>query len=171
MASKGELAGVARAEALKTWHGAVTGLESNLQPIIRPFPGWSLKEADGLWCAAFVYYCCMRAGYNFPIRPKECVSCHLAGCGAWEEWAKADSRVGWLANTGQPQPGDIVIYDRVFENKAHDHIGVVVEVRENSIMAAEGNIGNVSGVVERPRDGHIRGYISLPDNFVYGGEA
>ena len=126
---------------------------------------------QGLWCAAFVYYCCMQAGYRFPIRPKECVSCNLAGCGAWEEWAKADNRVGWLANTCLPQPGDIVIYDKVFENKVHDHIGIVVEVRESSILAAEGNLGNMSGVVERPRDGHIRGYISLPDHFEYGGEA
>ena len=113
----------------------------------------------------------LQAGYRFPIRPKECVSCNLAGCGAWEEWAKADNRVGWLANTCLPQPGDIVIYDKVFENKVHDHIGIVVEVRESSILAAEGNLGNMSGVVERPRDGHIRAYISLPDHFEYGGEA
>ena len=171
MAEKAWLAQVARAEAMRAWHGAVMGLKPNIQPLIKPFPKWKLKEADGLWCAAFVYYCCMQAGYRFPIRPKECVSCNLADCGAWEEWAKADNRVGWLANTCLPQPGDIVIYDKVFENKVHDHIGIVVEVRESSILAAEGNLGNMSGVVERPRDGHIRGYISLPDHFEYGGEA
>ncbi len=171
MATRNDLAHIAREEAARTWHGKVMGLKPNIQPIIQPFPKWSLKEADSLWCAAFVYYCCVQAGYQIPVRPKECVSCNLAGCGAWEEWAKADNRVGWRANTCLPQPGDIVIYDKVFENKAHDHIGIVVEVRENAILAAEGNLGNVSGLVERPRDGHIRGYISLPDNFVYGGDA
>lgn len=170
MAEKAWLAQVARAEALRTWHGTVAGLKPNIQPIVKPFPKWKLKEAEGLWCAAFVYYCCIQAGYDFPIRPKECASCNLAGCGAWEEWAKADNRIGWLSSACLPQPGDIVIYDKVFENKPHDHMGIVVEVYDRAILAAEGNLGNVSGLVERPRDGHIRGYISLPDNFVYGGE-
>jgi len=168
MPTKLHLADTARTEALKTWHGAVMGLASNLQPIIEPFPHWKLKEAESLWCAAFVYYCCAAAGYRFPVRPKECVSSNLAGCGAWEEWAKTDPRIGWLPATCLPQPGDIVVFDRVFENKPHDHIGIVVEVRPNSILTAEGNLGNVSGVVERPRDKHIRGYISLPDGFDYG---
>jgi hypothetical protein len=167
--TKEYLAQVARAEALKCWHGAVMGLKSNIQPIIEPWAGnkWTLKEADGLWCAAFVYHCCRTAGYDFPIRPRECASCNLAGCGAWEEWAKEDNRIGWRGPACQPQPGDIVLFDRVFANKVHDHIGIVLENRPNSLITAEGNLGNVSGVVERPKDGHIRGYISLPDGFVY----
>lgn len=167
MATRYELAEIARSEAMKNYHGRVMGLEPNIQPMVELFPKWKLKEADGLWCAAFVYYCCVRAGYQIPIRPKECVSCNLAGCGAWEEFAKGDNRVGWLANTCLPQPGNIVIFDKVFENKPHDHIGIVVEVWENSLLVAEGNVGNVSVVVERPRDEHVRGYISLPDSFVY----
>lgn len=167
MATKFELAQTARAEAQRTWHGAVMGLKSNLRPIVQPFPKWTLKEAESLWCAAFVYYCCTAAGYRIPVRPKECVSCNLAGCGAWEEWAKADNRIGLLPRTCLPQPGDIVIFDKVFENKAHDHIGIVVEDRGGFILTAEGNLGNVSGLVERPKDSHIRCYISLPDGFVY----
>lgn len=167
MPTKSNLAQTARAEALKTWHGNVMGLESTLQPIIEFFPRWTLGEFESLWCAAFVYYCCITAGYRFPVRPGECVSCSLAGCAAWEEWAKADPRIGWLSNTCLPQPGDIVIFDRVFEDKPHDHIGIVVEVRGDRILTAEGNLGNVSGVVERPRDEHIRGYVSLPDGFDY----
>lgn len=170
MSTKEKLAENARAEALKPWHGSVMGLESNLGPIIEPFPRWKKKEAESLWCAAFVYYCCITAGYKFPVRPNECVSCNLAGCGAWEEWAKADPRIGWLPGTCLPQPGHIVIFDRVFENKPHDHIGIVVDVRDGCIVTAEGNLNNISAVVERPRDGHIRGYVSLPDGFDYGGD-
>ncbi len=166
MATKQDLANVARMEAQKTWHGAVVGLKPNIQPLIQLFPKWPMKEADGLWCAAFVYYCCIQAGYEIPIRPKEC-SCSLAGCGAWDEWAQGDNRIGWRSASCVPLPGDIVLYDKVFENKAHDHIGIVLEDRGDSIVAAEGNLGNVSGIVERPKDKHIRGYISLPDGFVY----
>lgn len=167
MATKLDLANLARTEALKTWHGSVMGLKPNIQPIVELFPKWTIKEANNLWCAAFVYYCCIQAGYQIPVRPKECVSCTLAGCGAWDEWAKKDNRIGWRSASCIPLPGDIVLYDKVFENKPHDHIGIVLEDRGGSILTAEGNLGNVSGVVERPKDGHIRGYISLPDGFVY----
>ena len=67
----------------------------------------------------------------------------------------------------RPEPGDIVLYDRVFENGEHDHIGIVLENRGQTILAAEGNVNNVSGLVERPLDEHIRAYIRLPDGYRY----
>lgn len=66
-----------------------------------------------------------------------------------------------------PEEGDIVLYDRVFENREHDHIGIVIEKHENSILAAEGNIDNKSGMIEHLIDRHIRGYIRIPDGFQY----
>ena len=103
---------------------------------------------------------------QFPIRPDECTSCNLAGCIAWEEWAKADPRLEYFRE-GEPLPGDIVLFDRVFCDAAHDHIGVVLEVRPDRLVTAEGNYGNVSAIVERPRDEHIRAFIRIPDEFVY----
>ena len=161
-----KLAETARQEALKNWHGFVAGAESNLAPIIAPFPKWTPEEADGLWCAAFVYHCCQKSGMQFPIRPKACVSSNLAGCGAWEEWAQSDDRLGYFRD-GEPQPGDIVLFDRVFCNAGHDHIGVVLEVHPDRIITAEGNFGNVSAIVERPRDEHIRAFIRVPADFIY----
>lgn len=64
-----------------------------------------------------------------------------------------------------PQAGDIVLFDKVFINQDHDHIGIVLENKETSIMTAEGNINNVSGVVRRKKDGHIRAYIRIPDGY------
>lgn len=46
MSTKYRLAATARAEALKTWHGAVMGLESNLGPIIGHFPGGKPEGFD-----------------------------------------------------------------------------------------------------------------------------
>ena len=168
-ATREHLAQVARDRALVPFHGAVDGQESNLGPIVAPFPTWSVEEADGLWCAAFVYYCCREAGFNFPIRPRACRTCHLAGCIAWEEWAKDDSRIEYhpRGDGFAPEPGDIVLYDRVFENGEHDHIGIVLEKRENTILAAEGNVNNVSALMERPLDEHIRAYIRIPDGYRY----
>ena len=168
-ATRAGLAGTARALALLPFHGFADGEESNLAPLLRLFPGWTLREADGLWCAAFVYYCCREAGFDFPIRPAGCKTCHLAGCIAWEEFAAGDPRIGFHrgAEGFAPEPGEIVLYDRVFVNAEHDHIGIVLERHGNSILTAEGNLRNRSGLVLRPLDGHLRAFLRLPDGYRY----
>ena len=50
------LAEVAQQEACKSFHGKIMGTESNIHEIVKPFPKWSVEEADALWCAAFVLY-------------------------------------------------------------------------------------------------------------------
>ena len=163
------LAKVAEKAAQIPFHGDLAGKESNLEPIIRFFPKWTLKEADGLWCAAFVYYCCREAGFEIPIRPDTCKSCHLAGCIAWEEFAQGDDRIAYRKGEESfvPEAGDIVLYDRVFENREHDHMGIVLQSTGNTIIAAEGNLNNTSGIIQRPKEAHIRGYIRIPDGYSY----
>ena len=168
-ATRTALAKVAEEKARLPCHGYIEGKDSNLEPLIRFFPKWTLREADGVWCAAFVYYCCWEAGFELPIRPNECRSCHLAGCIAWEEWATGDNRIGYHKGTDAflPDAGDVVIYDRVFNNQEHDHIGIILRKLEDTIIVAEGNKGNVSRIVERPLDGHIRAFIRIPDGYQY----
>jgi len=164
-----KLAHVAKTEAQRFLHGKVMCTEHNLHEVIESFPKFLIEEADGMWCAAFVYYCCKKAGYNIPIKPWAC-SCNLAGCNAWDEWAQADENIVYATPDDvnfTPAAGDIVLFDRVFEGKEHDHIGVVIENRDASIVTAEGNINNVSGVIERYKDAHIRAYIRLPDHYEY----
>ena len=168
-AAREYLAKVVEKAAQTPFHGYLEGKESNLEPIIRFFPKWTLKEADGLWCAAFVYYCCREAGFEIPIRPDECKTCHLAGCIAWEEFAQGDARIKYYEGKESfvSEAGDIVIYDRVFENREHDHMGIVLQSTRNTIIVAEGNLNNTSGIIERPKDEHIRGYIRIPDGYRY----
>ena len=170
-ATRKHLAEVAEKAAQIPFHGYIEGKESNLEPIVRFFPKWTLKEADGLWCAAFVYYCCREAGFEIPIRPEECKTCHLAGCIAWEELAQGDARIEYHKGTEDfvPEAGDIVLYDRVFENREHDHIGIVLRNTGNTIIAAEGNLNNISGIIERAKDEHIRAYIRIPDGYGHQG--
>lgn len=168
MPTRIHLAETARTEALKCWHGAVMATGSNLLPIVARFPKWTLQEADGLWCAAFVYHCCRLAGYDFPIRPVDGLSCNLAGCLAWEEWAQMDSRLEYHPAdelSFHPEAGDIVLFDNVFVPAGHDHIGIVLENRPGSLLVAEGNINNLSGIIERQKDTHIRAYIRFPNHF------
>jgi len=46
-----------------------------------------------------------------------------------EEFAIGDSQIVYYKDEEDfiPEAGDIVLYDRVFENKEHDHIGIVIE--------------------------------------------
>lgn len=170
-ATRQRLAEIARKNAEKPFHGDIAGRASNLAPMIRYFPRWSVGAADRLWCAAFVYYCCVQAGFLIPYSPRECVTCSLAGCGGWEEYAMGDRRIGYHRpeEDFSPGPGDIVLFDRVFNGQEHDHIGILLEARSGEMITAEGNTfhDNISRVLHRPIDGHIRAYIRIPDGYRY----
>ena len=101
------------------------------------FPKWSVEQADRNWCAGFVYYCCVKAGFLILYSPDECVSCSLAGCGGWEDFALGDKRIEYHIGSDEiftPDAGDIVLYNRVFNNLEHDHIGIVLENKPNTII-------------------------------------
>lgn len=169
MCDRIKLATIAREEAKKPYNGKWNHCAPNIQDIVARFPKWSVDEADGLWCAAFVYHCVILAGFKIPVRPKES-SCSLAGCVAWEEWAQADARIEYHSgndNIFQPAAGDIVLFDRVFDNTDHDHIGIVLENYDDYMITAEGNVENVSRILERKKNSHIRAYIRIPDHFSY----
>jgi len=168
MCDRNNLAVIAKTEAEKPYSGKLNNCAPTIQDIVALFPKWSVDEANGLWCAAFVYHCVILAKFKIPIHPKES-SCSLAGCVAWEEWAQADSRIEYHSRNDnfQPASGDIVLFDGVFNNTDHDHIGIVLENYDDYIITAEGNIENVSRILERKKNSHIRAYIRIPDNFSY----
>lgn len=159
------LAAVASAEAHRGFHGKVMGVPSNLQPIADLFPpaaDFSLDSWENCWCAAFVYYCCKKAGVKLPSRyPDARVTASFAACSAWEQWARLPDVGRYRSRYEKPRAGDLVIYDGVFENGAHDHMGVIVAVDEGYIRVAEGNVNNVSLVVTRPLDARIRCFIRM----------
>jgi len=159
------LADVAKNEVHKFYHGNTMGAITNLHPISNLFPSsesWDVNSWDNVWCAAFVYYCCVNAGYELPVRYKnEAVSCNFAGCIAWEQWAKLPEIVCWVERNNKPHIGDIVLFDYVFKNEEHDHIAIIVNACKDFITTAEGNFNNVSAIVKR-KYGNVRGYIRLP---------
>lgn len=159
------LANIAKAEAGKFFHGNVMGAATNLHPIADLFgytKTWTIDSWDNNWCAAFVYWCCLNAGYQLPIRyENEGVSCNFAGCIAWEQWAKLPEVGCWVERNLTPQAGDIALFDYLYQNKAHDHIGIVINAGKTFIETAEGNFNNVSAIVKRPYD-NVRGYVRMP---------
>jgi len=163
------LAAVAAELALRYYHGNMNVSDSNIDEIITYFPHWSKEEADNCWCAAFVYFCCRNAGLIFPIRPTTDLHYNLAACISWEEWARSDQQLKYFRPDEEinPQPGDIVLFDGVFDGREHDHMGVILETMPDILITAEGNYRNASAIVTRKRDEHIRCYIRFPENYLY----
>jgi hypothetical protein len=116
------------------------------------------------WCCAFVYYCCLQAGFTFPPKP---ISEHRWTLGAvpvWYDWAILPENDFYFPANDRcqvPEAGDIVLFNHLIEDVDLDHIGVVVAVNATTITTAEGNFHNRSGVFERPLVDNINGYIRL----------
>jgi hypothetical protein len=164
------LAVCAEAFARKPFHGNTTGLPSNIKPITDHFPRGPRSDFEGKWCAAFVYHCSVAAGYDLPHRHPAPLTCNFAAVRAWLEWAKLPGNGFYFARSRKgfsPQRGDIVIYDGVFDPGPHDHIGVALQVADKTLTVAEGNVGNISAVVERTMGRHVRGFIRIPDGYAY----
>lgn len=129
------------------------------------------KVLQSNWCAAFVYYCCMQAGFQLPIRYPN-GSYRLAGVGAWLEWAQLPE-TGFFCLDGQngftPQRGDIVIYEKLLTDDSHDHIGIVLASGNKEILVAEGNRDNqnYSSVVSRDRWHCVLGYIRIDNDYQF----
>ena len=158
------LAHIAINEANKHYHGNAMGSKTNLHPIADLFSyskTWTIDSWDNVWCAAFIYYCVKLLGFDLPLRfPDERVKMNFAGVPAWEQWAKLPEVNKWLEKNETPQIGDIVLFNKVFDGKEPDHIGIVTRVSESRIESAEGNFNNVSAIVERPYE-CVYGYIRL----------
>lgn len=152
--------------------------DNGFMAMIRYFPEDSAcDELKNAWCGAFVYHCCLQAGMEIPIKTPP-ATCRFAGVGAWYEWSKDQNFCFNDANGFIPGRGDIVIYNKIVpvENKPenlpwHDHMGIVLECRDDHLIVAEGNVDNknVSGVVVRKRDNTIGCYIRIPDDYDYAG--
>ena len=106
------------------------------------------------WCCAFVYYFCLKAG--FQISP-----CPLASVQIWYQYALTTQK--FFSSFDQVQPGDLVLFDHLLENVALDHIGIVLEIDQNqkTFRTAEGNVRNATGLFHRKMDRTVRGFICL----------
>jgi len=112
------------------------------------------------WCCAFVYYCCLQAGFRFLPKPEPAYHFTLAAVPAWHHWAVAG---GFFhpAETARPEPGDIVLFNHVAAGEQFDHVGIAIEVSADFVRCAEGNVANRTGLFERPFS-CVAGYVRLP---------
>ncbi len=111
------------------------------------------------WCAAFVYYLVMKAGYQLNVKPFKNKRGTFGLVGIWLEWGAVENK--FRGRSYEPEPGDLVLYDRLLSDSELDHIGIVLENNGTYLLTAEGNVNNMTGLFERDKNNKIRGYVSL----------
>ena len=122
------------------------------------------KNVGYPWCCAFVYYCCRQAGFDFQAKPIPAHRWTFGAVSVWYDWAILPEN-GFYIQAGDgrrlPEAGDIVLFNRLIEDKDLDHMGIVVGVATDRITTAEGNVYNRAGIFGRPLGTHINGYVRL----------
>ena len=158
-----QLALSALGEARKNYHGNTPAAIGNLQPIASLFEGEAEENVDVLdadWGGGFVYLCAVKADINLPPRyPDPRVGESFARAGAWERYAKLPKIRAWIPADEEPEIGDLAVIEPTEGDIPA--IGVILAIGEDAMDTAEGNYHNHSALVERKRDGSIRGYIRL----------
>lgn len=120
---------------------------------------YTMKPRDA-YCAAFVSWCCERAGLALE---------HENGVGiSYVPWLVEYAQVRDLFDTPQeryqPLVGDVVCYSERGERP--DHTGIVVEVHQDHYISVEGNYNNGVSLRKMPLDDpRILGYFSPTDPF------
>jgi len=151
--------------------------DSSFMHLIRYWPEDSaFDELVNAWCAAFVYHCCQEAGFFLPIRWIN--EDRFAGVSAWNSWAR---KLGYFIKDEPgviPMRGDIVLYRNLIPHEYRlegqkdipiDHIGIILASDSETYTVAEGNVNNqnVSGILTRPLNKNIEGYIRIDNLFNY----
>lgn len=111
------------------------------------------------WCCAYVYFIMKQAGYQLSISPLRNSNWMLGNVKTWYDWAIQEQRFIEVAQ--EPEPGDLVLFDRLIEPVELDHIGIILESSADCILTSEGNYYNRAGIFKRKRDTTIHGYIRL----------
>lgn len=156
------LADIARIECDKrlSWKNATSEAEQYLKPLREPMRrlhhiGSAPVFYD--WCAAFVTWCCRKAGFVIPDQP-EGFWATMALVDSWRYWAKTkgfwhpaggrnSSGYVWTATGDLPRRGDILTFEWFdTDPNTPDHIGIVRGYVAGSqvIQTSEGNRGNLS---------------------------
>lgn len=118
--------------------------------------GWN---ADTPWCACFVSWAAVKSGLLVKNDPNHLVFANVdAGMQAFQ------NTDGWQDAAGAtPYPGDYIFFDWTGDRRDPSHVGVVLDVSDDTILTIEGN--SSGRVAIRQYDRHsedIMGYGTLP---------
>ena len=117
-------------------------------------------NAYGDWCAMYVSFCLHYAGIPADAFPRD------ASCPNWVSTLKTEKMYGEAHGKKAyvPTKGDVIFFDWEGDGTS-DHVGLVVEVKDDVVKTIEGNSGDVVQYCSYDVDsGEIMGYGKLPVN-------
>ncbi len=179
---KEELIRISKAEALQNYQAVMPSNSGEaIEKYLAPFRELLNKNGNTTmfqncengyaWCAVFVHYCMLQAGYNIPFQPIPGKPT-MALVRTWYDWAILPENNFWREPSSYlPQPGDLVVFRQLLEGqKDYCHIGVVIEVdaQAKALLSAEGNVvftlpdgstGRRTELKQRAMNHTIQGYI------------
>jgi hypothetical protein len=120
---------------------------------------YASSETGFHWCGAFVYYCCLGAGFTFSPKPIPDFRYTLGAVPAWQNWAERSPDIEILPASGVPLRGDIAIFDAMLSEHPLDHIGVVLDCTAAWFITAEGNVSNSTRVGPRNLPGNVHSFL------------
>ena len=100
--------------------------DSNKVVFNTKFYGREVSGANYPWCCAFIWCIFNEAGINI----KRTASCMMLG-----DWFKQEGKY----HKDNPQVGDIVFFKFSGSSRWTNHVGLVIEVNENTLTTIEGN--------------------------------
>ena len=125
--------------------------ESNNNEILRYF-----IEQDNIqskeWNIAFVYHCCVQAGFNLPIKYPMPINKSFLILDTWKLWSKLKENNFYYEiceSSKKPSKGDIAII-RLEENDVfYEHIGIIVGCEDDKIIVIEGDKENKNHILKK----------------------
>lgn len=164
---KKKLAQFARKEGLLNLKGDINKAGNEIEKFLSPFRK-ELEKSDPRfldmafgadWCAAFVYYLVVKVGYDLPVKPFPKKKGTFCLVGIWFEWSV--SKGMFRDKLYEPEPGDLILFDRLLSDSELDHMGIILENKATYCITAEGNVNNVTGIFKREKNNKVKGYIRL----------
>jgi len=147
--------GVELALAFARKHVGLRENSRNRHPLVDQWNRAAGSPIGSEWCGNFMNACLMAAG--FESQP------FLAICKEIERLARAGHR-GWQWRTGDPRPGDLVLYTI---DGAANHVGIVEEVGRTQLVTIEGNTRRDGEPSSAPAGGLYRRHraITMPRGY------
>lgn len=157
----------AREEGLLKLKGDINKAGYEIEKFLAPFrkelgksdPRFLDTTFGADWCAAFVYYLVVKAGFDLDIKPFQNKRGTFGLVGIWFEWGVTEGRFRDIGY--EPEPGDLILYDNLLSSSELDHMGIVLENQNKCCITAEGNVNNMTGIFKREKNNKIRGYIKF----------
>ena len=103
--------------------------------------GYCMGNDGSIWCTTFIWWCARQVGLDASVFPDT----------IWPRLLTVNIPYVGYTPTAQIQPGDILFVENSGDDTS-DHLALVVEVTDSTIVTVEGNCGHVVCKITYQRD-------------------